>query len=139
MPAASAYRVASAGTWVTFSGDTNGDGGERALRMRPSVIGRIARDPDVRVLVRSHRMSLTLGGEADTAAQSRRAYGAPILFANDRDCVPVPQPPRCNTTACCCIAAALWSLILLKRNNSDSAPVVSSWPATFQSRDREEA
>lgn len=108
-----AWRVELAGKRIVFSGDTNGEGGlqklaanadllvahnavpqsatgvERRLHMPPSVIGQIAGQAQVKHLVLSHRMLRTLGKEAETQSEIRKAYSGPIDFANDLDCFPV--------------------------------------------------
>lgn len=105
-----AWRLQAGGKTLVFSGDTNGEGGlarlaagadllvahhavpegasgvERHLHMPPSVIGRIAKEANVRQLVLSHRMRRTLGREEQTLEQIRRAYAGPAVFANDLDC-----------------------------------------------------
>ncbi len=105
-----AWRVQAGGKTVVFSGDTNGEGGlvrlaagadlliahhavpegaqgvERSLHMPPSVIGRIAREANVKQLVLTHRMRRTLGREDETLEQIRRQYAGPAVFANDLDC-----------------------------------------------------
>jgi ribonuclease BN (tRNA processing enzyme) len=109
-----AYRVEIGGASVAFSGDTDGNNGnlerlargvdllvahnavregatgvERALHMPPSVIGRIARDAEVKRLILSHRMLRTLGHEDETEVQVRKAFTGPMSFANDLECFPV--------------------------------------------------
>lgn len=61
-------------------------GAERHLHMPPSIIGRIAKDANVKQLVLSHRMQRTLGREPETLEQIRRHYAGPAVFANDLDC-----------------------------------------------------
>jgi len=101
-----AWRIELAGKVVVFSGDTNGDdpglprlahnavpegaqGLERRLHMPPSVIGQIAADAHVKMLVLSHRMLRTLGQEDQTLFQIKKRYSGPVVFANDLDCFPV--------------------------------------------------
>jgi ribonuclease BN (tRNA processing enzyme) len=106
-----AWRVQAAGKSVTYSGDMNGTSGnletlakdtdlliahnaipedagvvEHQLHMPPSVIGRIAKNADVRSLVLSHRMLRTLGREDETLALIKKSYTGPVTFANDLDC-----------------------------------------------------
>lgn len=106
-----AYRVELGGRSVVFSGDMNGDydtlpalargadllvahhaipegagGAARNLHMPPSVIGRIAAQAEVGALVLGHRMTRTLGREAESLEIVRRAYGGPVSFAEDLDC-----------------------------------------------------
>lgn len=105
-----AWRIQVGEKSVVFSGDTNGEGGlaklaanadlliahnavpeaaqgaERNLHMPPSIIGRIAKDANVKQLVLSHRMRRTLGRETETLEQIRRQYAGPAVFANDLDC-----------------------------------------------------
>ena len=106
-----AWRIEAQGKRITFSGDTNGEGGnleklakdsdlliahqaipedagvvEHNLHMPPSVIGRIAHDARVRRLVLSHRMLRTLGKEDASLAMIRKHYDGPVAFANDLDC-----------------------------------------------------
>lgn len=105
-----AWRIQIGEKSVVFSGDTSGDGGltklasgadllvahnavpedsqgvERHLHMPPSIIGRIAKDANVKQLVLSHRMQRTLGREPETLEQIRRHYAGPAVFANDLDC-----------------------------------------------------
>jgi len=108
------WRVETGGVSVSFSGDTNGDNGNleklaagadllvahnavpegasgpvRQLHMPPSVIGRIAGSAQVHALVLSHRMSRSLGQEAETTAEIRKHYTGPLSFADDLDCYPV--------------------------------------------------
>lgn len=102
------------GASIAFSGDTNGNtdnlqnlarnadlfvahnaiaegmsGIPRALHMPPSVIGRIAGAAGVKMLVLSHRMSRSLGHEAESMTEIARHYGGPMSFANDLDCYAV--------------------------------------------------
>jgi ribonuclease BN (tRNA processing enzyme) len=109
-----AWRVEVGGKSIVFSGDTNGDdpglvklatnadlfiahnavpegatGVERRLHMPPSVIGQIAGDAHVKILVLSHRMLRTLGKEDQTQSEIRKRYSGPLEFANDLDCFPV--------------------------------------------------
>lgn len=106
-----AWRIEAKGKSITFSGDTNGEGGtleklakdsdlliahhaitedagavERNLHMPPSVIGRIARDARVRNLVLSHRMLRTLGSEAASLDLIRKYYAGPVSLAGDLEC-----------------------------------------------------
>jgi len=105
-----AWRIQVGEKSVVFSGDTNGEGSlaklaanadllvahnavpeaaqgtERHLHMPPSIIGRIAKDANVKQLVLSHRMRRTLGRETETLEQIRRQYTGPAVFANDLDC-----------------------------------------------------
>lgn len=61
-------------------------GDARERHARPSQIGRVARDADVRMLLVSHRMHQTLGRESLSIAAIETYYRGPILFANDLDC-----------------------------------------------------
>ncbi len=105
-----AWRIQVGEKSVVFSGDTNGEGGlaklaanadlliahnavpeaaqgaERHLHMPPSIIGRLAKDANVKQLVLSHRMRRTLGHETETLEQIRRQYTGPAVFADDLDC-----------------------------------------------------
>ncbi|MEM7281995.1 MAG: MBL fold metallo-hydrolase, partial [Pseudomonadota bacterium] len=68
------------------------EGANRAalnLHMPPSVIGRLAKDAQVRRLVLSHRMRRTLGKETETLNQIRESYKGPVDFADDLDCFPL--------------------------------------------------
>lgn len=51
------------------------------LHMRPSEIGKIAAAAGVNRLLLSHRMTRTLGGEAETVAQIRKHYAGELSFA----------------------------------------------------------
>jgi ribonuclease BN (tRNA processing enzyme) len=109
-----AWRVELANRVIVFSGDTNGDdpglvrlaqnadifiarnavpegaqGLERRLHMPPSVIGQIAADAHVKMLVLSHRMLRTLGQEDQTLSQVKKRYSGLVVFANDLDCFAV--------------------------------------------------
>jgi ribonuclease BN (tRNA processing enzyme) len=109
-----AWRVATGGKTIVFSGDTNGDGEglprlatnadlfvahnavpegatgiERRLHMPPSVIGQIAAEAHVKKLVLSHRMLRTLGKEEQTLGEIKKRYTGPVEFANDLDCFAV--------------------------------------------------
>jgi ribonuclease BN (tRNA processing enzyme) len=109
-----AWRVATGGKTIVFSGDTNGDGEglprlaanadlfvahnavpegatgiERRLHMPPSVIGQIAAEAHVKKLVLSHRMLRTLGKEEQTLGEIRKRYTGPVEFADDLDCFAV--------------------------------------------------
>ena len=106
-----AWRVDLAGRSIVFSGDTDGDNGHlerlvqnadvfvahnavpegsvgviRRLHMPPSVIGRIARAGNVKMLVLSHRMLRTLGQERTTLQAIAGEYSGPVVFADDLDC-----------------------------------------------------
>ncbi|MGH8751404.1 MAG: MBL fold metallo-hydrolase [Burkholderiales bacterium] len=106
-----AWRVDIAGKSVVFSGDTSGENGNLELlaqgadllvahnsvpegaagavlelHMPPAVIGRIARDAQIKHLVLSHRMLRTLGKETQTQAAIRKLYAGPLVFADDLDC-----------------------------------------------------
>jgi len=106
-----AWRTEIAGKVIVFSGDMNNDndtltdlarqanilvahhaipeeavGVARNLHMPPSVIGRIAAQARVKQLVMSHRMIRTLGKEAQSLSQVRRAYTGPVHFADDLQC-----------------------------------------------------
>jgi ribonuclease BN (tRNA processing enzyme) len=106
-----AWRVNLGGKSIVFSGDTNGNNGNleilakdadllvahnaipegttgaaRQLHMPPSIIGRIARDANVKALVLSHRMLRSLGHESDTRARIAAFYAGPVTFAEDLDC-----------------------------------------------------
>ncbi len=109
-----AWRVEAQGKAIVFSGDMNGDfhtlpklahkadlliahnavpetatGIARKLHMPPSIIGKIARLAQVKRLLLSHRMSRTLGNEAQTRKEIQRFYTGPIQFADDLDCFAV--------------------------------------------------
>lgn len=109
-----AFRVEVGAKSAVFSGDTNGDNGnleklardadifvahnavaegaggvERYLHMPPSLIGRIARDANVKRLVLSHRMLRTLGKEAQSQAAVAESYKGPVAFADDLSCYPL--------------------------------------------------
>ena len=56
------------------------------LHMPPSVIGKLAKDAQVRHLVISHRMRRTLGKETETLNLIRESYQGPVYFADDLDC-----------------------------------------------------
>jgi ribonuclease BN (tRNA processing enzyme) len=58
----------------------------RRLHMPPSVIGRIARAGNVKMLVLSHRMLRTLGQERTTLQAIAGEYSGPVVFADDLDC-----------------------------------------------------
>jgi ribonuclease BN (tRNA processing enzyme) len=62
-----------------------------AVLMPPSVIGQIAADAHVKLLVLSHRMEETLGKEHEgqTREDVRKRYSGPVKFANDLDCFPL--------------------------------------------------
>lgn len=106
-----AWRVEIGGKTIAFSGDTNGGNGNlqklaqdadifvahnavpeeaqgaaRALHMPPSVIGRIAAEAKVGMLVLSHRMQRTLGIEAQTRGAIAAIFSGEMLFADDLDC-----------------------------------------------------
>ncbi len=106
-----AWRIEAKGKRITFSGDSNGEGGaleklardsdlliahhaitedagavERNLHMPPSVIGRIARDAKARNLVLSHRMLRTLGSEDASLDMIRKYYAGPVSLAGDLEC-----------------------------------------------------
>lgn len=106
-----AWKVAVGGKVLVFSGDMNGDyatlprlakradilvahnaipegaqGVARYLHMPPSVIGEIAAQAGVKMLVLSHRMLRTLGREKETRRFIRMHYQGPLAFANDMDC-----------------------------------------------------
>lgn len=55
------------------------------LHMRPSTIGKISRQANVKQLILSHRMNRTLGSEKDTLRYIKRYYKGKIIFANDLD------------------------------------------------------
>lgn len=57
----------------------------RQLHMPPSEIGRIAGKAKVKKLVLSHRMSRTLGKEAESRRIIAKRYSGPILFSDDLD------------------------------------------------------
>jgi ribonuclease BN (tRNA processing enzyme) len=109
-----AWRVETGHKAIVFSGDTNGNdpglvhlatnadlliahnavpegaqGVERNLHMPPSVIGQIAADAHVKMLVLSHRMLRTLGQEDQTLFQIKKRYSGAVVFANDLDCFAV--------------------------------------------------
>lgn len=105
-----AFRVEAGGRSVVFSVEAGGEGrlarlaagadllvapdalpegaqgAERGLPAPPSIIGRIAREANVKRLVLSHRTRRTLGREEETLEQIRRHYAGPVAFANDLDC-----------------------------------------------------
>ena len=106
-----AWRVELGGKTIVFSGDTNGENGNlehlakdadlfvahnaipegetgvaRQLHMPPSVIGRIAREAQVKAVVLSHRMLRSLGRESQTRAAIAAVYSGPVSFADDLDC-----------------------------------------------------
>ena len=60
----------------------------RNLHMPPSVIGEIAAQAQVKLLVLSHRMKRTLGAEQTqaTTEQIRKSYKGPMQFADDLQC-----------------------------------------------------
>jgi ribonuclease BN (tRNA processing enzyme) len=114
-----AWRIEAAGASVAFSGDMNGDyrtlpslarhadllvahhavsesarGAARDLHMPPSLIGRIARQAQVKKLVLSHRMRRTLGHEQESLEYIRASYQGPVEFADDLDCYVVASAPR---------------------------------------------
>jgi ribonuclease BN (tRNA processing enzyme) len=101
-----AWRIEAAGCSLVFAGDTSNRSGslqriargadvlvahnpvpESArgaavnLHMRPSAIGRVASEAGVGQLILSHRMTRSLGREAETLAQIRRHYAGPVSFA----------------------------------------------------------
>jgi ribonuclease BN (tRNA processing enzyme) len=107
-----AWVVDAAGSRYAFSGDTAGtdevlrqlasdadvfvahhtipedlDNGIRTLHMPPSLIGQIARDAGVKMLLLSHRMQRTIGKEAESEHAIRGAYAGPLQFAEDLDCI----------------------------------------------------
>jgi len=106
-----AWRIDAGGKRIVFSGDMDGEGGglerlaqeadlliahnavpenaggvERSLHMPPSVIGRLAREAEVKQLVLSHRMRRTLGHETETIEAIKKSYAGPVVFANDLEC-----------------------------------------------------
>ena len=108
-----AWKVAINGKVIVFSGDMNNDnhtlaslakgadilvahnaipegmsGVARNLHMPPSVIGEIAAQAQVKLLVLSHRMKRTLGAEQTqaTTEQIRKSYKGPMQFADDLQC-----------------------------------------------------
>lgn len=106
-----AWRVEIAGKTLVFSGDMNNDNGTlvslakqadllvadhavpegitgvaRNLHMPPSVIGKIAAEAHVKLLVLSHRMNRTLGQEQTSTALIRQTYNGPLEFADDLQC-----------------------------------------------------
>ncbi len=60
------------------------------LHMRPSTIGQIAQQANVKHLIISHRMNRTLGKEQDTKRHISTHYTGPIKFADDLDRFPCP-------------------------------------------------
>ena len=108
--AAIAWRVDTGDCSITFTGDMNNQYGTVAalarstdmlvahnavpesargiaanLHMRPSTIGRIAKQANVKLLLLSHRMLRTLGREKETRHYIRQHYKGKIRFANDLD------------------------------------------------------
>lgn len=106
-----AWRVEIGAHAVVFSGDMNGDyhtlpllaegagllvghhavpqsarGGALDLHMPPSVIGEIANEAKVKLLVLSHRMNRTLGREKESTVEIRKQYTGPLKFAEDGQC-----------------------------------------------------
>jgi len=106
-----AWKVVIDDKVLVFSGDMNGDyktlpklaknadilvahnavpesaqGTEKKLHMRPSVIGEIAKEANVKQLILSHRMLRTLGKEDQTRKFIEVNYTGKIMFANDSDC-----------------------------------------------------
>jgi len=106
-----AYRIDSGSKSIVLSGDTNGENGnleqlakdadlfvahnaipegatgiERELHMPPSVIGKIARDANVKNLVLSHRMQRTLGRETESITYISAVYHGKVSFADDLSC-----------------------------------------------------
>lgn len=104
-----AYRVEVGAKSITFSGDMNGayhtleslakdtdilvahnavpkgaKGVAANLHMTPKTIGKIAAHARPKTLILSHRMLRTLGKEAETKKEIRRAYKGVIKFANDK-------------------------------------------------------
>jgi ribonuclease BN (tRNA processing enzyme) len=61
----------------------------RMLYMPPWLIGQIAANAHVKLLVLSHRILETLGKEHQIQAEIRKRYSGPVQFANDLDCFPV--------------------------------------------------
>lgn len=109
-----AWRIKVAGVAIVFSGDMasakenflamleyadlfvahnaipeQATGVAARLHMPPSLIGKYAERGKVRNLLLSHRMSRTLGDEANTMALIRRHYQGRLAFADDMDCIPV--------------------------------------------------
>ena len=103
-----AWRVNVAGCSVAFSGDMNNnyqtlavlaedsdmlvasnavpesaEGVAAQLHMRPSQIGKIAQQSQVKQLILSHRMKRTLGKEQQTKKIIEQYYSGPIFFADD--------------------------------------------------------
>lgn len=107
-----AWQVIAGAKRIVFTGDTNGEGGglallahgadlmivhhaipevaaglpEIQLYMRPSTMGRIATDAEIKHLVLSHRMTRTLGREAETLNAIRLHYQGPVSLADDLAC-----------------------------------------------------
>jgi ribonuclease BN (tRNA processing enzyme) len=111
-----AWRVEIRGKRIVFSGDTGGvgralprlaenadllvahnatsrmsDPANTGVLMPPSVIGQIAADAHVKLLVLSHRMEETLGKEHEeqTREDIKKHYSGALEFANDLDCFPL--------------------------------------------------
>ncbi|MBI3900477.1 MAG: MBL fold metallo-hydrolase [Gammaproteobacteria bacterium] len=109
-----AWRITVGNHQIVFSGDSNGEGGnlerlarnadlliahlavredasaaDRARRMLPSTIGRIAAQAGVKRLVLSRRTRQTLGSEEATLAAVRTRYVGPVGFAEDLGCFAV--------------------------------------------------
>lgn len=109
-----AWRIDIGGRAIAFSGDMNGDnhtlpklaaGADllvahhavpqdaadvaRNLHMPPSVIGEIAAEAKVKLLVLSHRMIRTLGRETESEIAIRKHYTGPLQFAEDGQCFTV--------------------------------------------------
>ncbi len=118
-----AWRVDIGETSIVFSGDMNGNNHTleklaknadilvahnaipentgriaRNLHMPPSVIGKIAKQANVKQLILSHRMHRTLGRENESLAIIKKYYNGPVTFANDLDCFIVKHITKNNLT-----------------------------------------
>ncbi|MEM7078806.1 MAG: MBL fold metallo-hydrolase [Pseudomonadota bacterium] len=64
----------------------NARGTARELHIRPSQIGRIAKQADVRMVIMAHRMNRTLGRENQSRGHIEENYSGYVLFGNDGEC-----------------------------------------------------
>lgn len=105
-----AWQVSTGNKRIVFSGDGGGAGvsllagrgvdlmiahhaipedataSETTLFTRPSTIGRIAADAQIKHLVLSHRTTRTVGRETDTLSAIRQHYEGPVSLADDLAC-----------------------------------------------------